>query len=176
MSIRIKAPCIESAAQFQRVIDDIALATVQLRKLEATRDAKLQAIRTEWEPTCIQQVDRIKALGLMAEKYAAEHRDELFPGKAKSADTPLATYGFRTGMPSLKLLSKWSWEKVLQILEQFQMLSFVRTKLEVDKDAIIREARDGLISGRQLSDIGVKLVQNEAFYIEPKEKPAEAAA
>ena len=179
MAIRIKAPSIESRVAFDRCVDDIALSMVSLRRLEAVRDERIQEVRAEWDPACNQQIERIKALSLLAEKYAEEHRAELLPGKIKSCDTALAIFGFRTGMPQLKLLSKWTWEKVLAALKGDSAMRelFVRPKEEVDKAALISAGavRQNL-GDTSLSAFGCKVVQEETFYIEPKEKPSQEAA
>jgi phage host-nuclease inhibitor protein Gam len=179
---RIKLPTLKSREDFTAAVDESARLTVEIRKIEAARDAKVQAVQALFGEQIPALQAQCNALVAQAEKYAEEHREELLPGKLKSHDTALATFGFRTGMPALKLLSKWSWEKVLEQLRTSNGLDcFIRNKPEVDKAKIIVATNEGLLSfpgltaekeeavyQLPLSDLGVKIVQDETFYIEPK--------
>jgi hypothetical protein len=74
--------------------------------------------------------------------------------------------GFRTGTPKLKLLSGWTWEKVLEFISVNQLMDLIRTKKEVDKELIL--ANRDCIKPETLKQIGIKVVQDEAFFVEPK--------
>lgn len=170
---RIKAPSLSSRTEFDHAVDEIARLTVELRKQEARRDARLQTIRDEYEPACVALGQQIKGLTLAAEKFADERRDELFSGKTKSAETNLALFGFRKGNPTLKLLSKaWTWERVVETLEALKLTRFIRRKdPEPDKDALKQELDDAA-----LAKVGCRVEQSETFFIEPKEQPTEGRA
>jgi len=104
------------------------------------------------------------AFALAAEKYAEDHRYELFVGKVKSAETALAVFGFRLGQPTLKTLSKaWTWERVLEALIERGLKRFVRTKQEPDKEALKQH-----MSAEELAGVGCR--------IEPKDRATEDAA
>lgn len=166
---RIKAPSIKTRTEFEVTIDEIARATAKLREAEAKRDQHLQSVRAIYEPACNAHAEQVQGLALAAEKYAEEHRDELFVGKVKSAETALATFGFRLGQPTLKTLSKaWTWERVLEALVEGGLKRFVRTKSEPDKDALKQH-----MSAEQLAAVGCRIDQAEAFFVEPKDRAAE---
>jgi len=168
---RLKAPCLSSRLEFERCIDDLARTTVALRRLEARRDEQLQKVRTDYDPAVSEAAARVASLTLIAEKYAEEHRAELLPGKEKSAQTALAIFGFRLGPPTLKLLSRqWSWEKVLEALKERKLTALIRVKHEPDKDAMKAQLDAG-----QLAAVGCRSVQDDAFFVEPKEQPSEEA-
>jgi phage host-nuclease inhibitor protein Gam len=170
---RIKAPSLSTRTEFDATVDEIARLTVELRKQEARRDARIQAIRTEYEPACGALIDQIKGLTLAAEKFADENRKDLFVGKAKSSETSLALFGFRIGNPTLKLLSKaWTWERVVETLESLQLTAFIRRPdPEPDKDALKQK-----LDEVALAKVGCRVDQSETFYIEPKEQPTEGRA
>jgi phage host-nuclease inhibitor protein Gam len=182
MTTRIKLPTLKTREDFDFAIGEVAQITVQIRKIEAARDHTVQAIQAAYGGHISPLQARCNALVAQAEQYAEAHRDELLPGKLKSADTPLATFGFRTGMPALKLLSKWTWEKVLEHLRtSYGLDCFIRNKPDVDKAKIIAATEDGALSfptltpdGEEMTfeipvaQIGVKIVQEETFFIEPK--------
>jgi hypothetical protein len=105
-----------------------------------------------------------------AEKFAAEHRDELLPDKRKTAETTLAFFGFRTGNPTLVLLNrKWTWKKVVEFLKgQTLWQKFLAIKVGVDKDAMKSQ-----LTPEQLATCGCRIEQNETFFVDPKRDPAD---
>lgn len=169
-STRIKAPAITTRTEFLAAVDELARIEVELRQQEAERDAQIQAARDRISPFIDLLTEERTRLILSAEKYAEAHRDELLPGKAKSAETPLATYGFRIGLPTLKTLKGWNWDKVLCALRALRWRKLIRVKYEPDKDAIKR------LPAARLAEIGCRIDQAEAFYVEPKEQPSATAA
>lgn len=170
-STRIKAPVITTRTAFQTSVDELARIEVELRAAEAARDEELQAVRDEHAETIDSLAARRDRLILATEKYAADHRDELFPGKIKSAETSLAVFGFRLGQPTLKLLNrKWTWQAVMDALQHHSLSHLIRTKCEPDKDGIKQ------LPPEQIAALGCRIDQAEAFYVEPKEQPSATAA
>ena len=75
--------------------------------------------------------------------------------------------GFRTGTPKLALLNRqWTWEKVLAAVRQL-LPNFIRETPTVDKEALIAQ-RDDQNLQYALPLCGMKIVQDESFYVEPK--------
>lgn len=167
-STRIKAPAISSRAAFITTIDELARIETEIRQLTAARDGRLQAVRDEHEPAIEALTSQRDSLALSAEKFAQINRDELLPAKAKSAETPLATFGFRLGQPTLKLLNRsWSWDSVLLALRDNGLARLIRKKEEPDKEGIKQ------LSETQLAAVGCRIDQTETFFVEPKDKPTE---
>lgn len=172
MSPRIKAKSFTTREQFDAAVDLIATLQVSLRSAEAERDAEIQAVRDDHAEVIDDLKARLEAQAVLAEKYAEEHRGELLPAGRKSAETALATFGWRTGNPTLVLASKkWSWEAVLTAVKELFPGRFVRTVEEVDKEAIKTQ-----LGPDQLPLVGVKISQKEPFFIEAKEQPSAAKA
>jgi phage host-nuclease inhibitor protein Gam len=164
---RIKPATFTLREEFERAIDEIAKLETAKRALAAARDAAVQAVQEEHGPDIQNAADQIEGLTLLCEKYALTHRDELLSGDRKSAETPLAVFGFRLGNVTLKLLNrKWTWEQVVEALKSAPTLRrYVRVKEEVDKDGI--KANPDLDDAR-LAGLGLRLEQTETFFIEPK--------
>ena len=172
MATRIKAPTLKNRTEFESVINSLASATVDLRKLEARRDEKLQVVREEHDPAIAALKEEIDAMALTVEKYADANRDELMPGKVKSSETALAHYGFRLGNPTLKLLSKsWSWEKVVAELKRRLLSGYVRVTEEADKEALKSK-----LTPEQLAGVGLRITQSETFFVEPKDQGSDSKA
>lgn len=167
---RIKSKSFETRTEFFDAIDAIAAHETEIQSLTAKRNAKIQEVQAEYQPYIEAHEAGIKGKIALAEKYAETHRDELFPAKSKSAYTALASFGFRTNPPALKPLDKkWSWEKILKKLQELRLRKLIRTNDEVDKDAI----KAAKMSDELLAQLGMKIVQPEEFYIEPKVDGAE---
>jgi len=96
----------------------------------------------------------------------AEASPDQFPKGIKSLALAAGTLGFRTGTPKLALLSRaWNWEKVLTQAQRL-IPAFIRSKPELDKEAILSQ-RDEEILQYAIKACGMKVVQDESFYIEP---------
>ena len=78
--------------------------------------------------------------------------------------------GFRTGTPKLTLLSRvFNWVRVLALVEEHQP-GFIRLKKEVDKEGLLTlhsQATDRAVADAELKRMGLKVTQEESFYIEP---------
>lgn len=166
-SNRIKANAITSRAEFDSAVDQIARLSVELRLAEASRDEAIQTLTDLHSKGIGEITTKLNALASSAEVYATANRKDLLPATAKSVETPLATYGFRLGQPTLALISrKFTWAEVLTSLKARGLRRFIRTKYEVDKDTLKAKAPAGL-----LKDLGCQIVQEETFFVEPKDQP-----
>ena len=170
MTRRIKAITeITSRAEFERVINDTVDKQIVKERLELRRDAKILAIRQEFDPDINDLADKMQVNVIRAEKYAETHREELLPSRRKSAETTFAFFGFRTGNPTLALLSrKWTWAMVMDALKRLYKNDYIVTKESVDKDAVKRD-----MAGEALAEVGLRIKQDETFFIDPKRDPAD---
>lgn len=184
---RIKAPAIADRLAFESTIDEIAALTVDLRACQAARDARVIIAQATHADEIAQIEEKIKAKAALCEKFAEEHRDELLAGKAKSAETPLARYGFRLGNRTVALLNrKITWDEIIGVLKARRYLGLIRTVEEVDKEAVLRATDEfgtlrahrnveghNVPTSTALVSLGLKIKQTETFYIEPKVDGAE---
>jgi len=165
---RLKATAtIETRSQFDTTVDHICKLQLDREQLITVRDRLLAEIMEEHNPKIEAIGTEISAKLVLCEKYATTHRDSLF-GKLKSAASSLGLFGFRTGNPKLVLLNrKWKWDDVLSALKSLGKMDFIRTKEEPDKDALKK------LSDEELAAIGLRIDQDEAFFIEPKREDPE---
>ncbi len=185
---RIKAPALTTRIEFDIHVGSIATMTTELRAMEAERDADIQLAQQTNAIEIGELQEIINAKASLCEKYADEHRAELLPGKIKSAETPLARFGFRLGNRTVALLKKGcSWDAAVIILKSLKLAGTVRTVEEVNKETILARTNDDgqlatsdeeLAKGEKaarmpLSTIGLKINQSESFFIEPKVEGAE---
>ena len=170
--IKIKLPLITTRNEAEATMNDLCLAANNRRKLAARMDAAVLKIQEEAAPGIAQCDADIKAKTDSLCAWAEAHPEEF--GKRKSIDFLAGTLGFRTGTPKLKLLARWNWVAVLDAIQQ-RAFSFIRNTPEVDKEAIISfftssEDKPAVVAN-VLTPIGVKVVQEESFFVEPNLTP-----
>lgn len=168
MPPRLKSTAsIETRAQFDSTVDSICKLQLEREQLITLRDLQLAEIMEEHNPKIEAIGAEISAKIVLCEKYAITHRETLF-GKLKSASSSLGLFGFRTGNPTLVLLNrKWKWADVLTALKSIGKTDLIRTKEEPNKDAI------KLLDDAELAAIGLRIAQDESFFIEPKREDPE---
>lgn len=177
-SKRIKAQPL-TREEFDLLLERIAINTTELRRTEAERDRAIQQIQTNFAGDIARIEGFIKADAALCEKYAEAHRAELLPGKAKSAETGLVRFGFRTGNRTVALLNKaCSWEAAVKLLRVFKLRDCIRVILEVNKEKILELTNDEGVIGEgkaamHVSVLGLKIKQAETFFIKPKVDGAE---
>ena len=168
MSARLKSTVtIDSRAQFEVTVDEICKHQLDREQLITLRDRLLAEIMEEHNPEIDKISQQISAKLVLCEKFATTHRETLF-GKLKSAASALGLFGFRTGNPKLVLLNrKWKWDDVLQALRTTERTELIRTKQEPDKDALKK------LGDADLASLGLRIDQDETFFIEPKREDPE---
>lgn len=168
MTRRIKALSdVRSRAEFDQLLEDIAIMQLAKERLELRRDHQILCVRTACDGEINDVADKMDAAVLRAEKYATTHRSELLPGKKKTSETSVAVFGFRIGNPTLVLLNRqWSWKAVLEKLRASRRFDLIITKQEPSKDAMKASLDD---AGR--AQFGTRIKQDETFFIDPKRDP-----
>lgn len=169
MPKRIKTsaePVIITREQMESLVGEIAGLTIVRDKCKALLDARIKRLRDEAESTFVAIDSALGSKLAVARDWATAHRHD-FRDK-KSLEMVHAIVGWRTGMPKLKPIKGHTWEEVCEHLVA-QCLGFVRTIKEVDKEAIIA-ARDNL-GESGLSELKVRVIQDETFFVEPKREP-----
>lgn len=168
MSNRIKAITeIRSREEFDRILENIVTMQLAKERIEQRRDAQLFAVRMASDYEINDLAEKMGMAVLRAEKYASAHRDELLPGKKKTAETAVTFFGFRTGNPTLVLLNrKWTWKAVLEKLKGSGRSDLIITKEDPNKDAMKAGLDDA-----GLAEFGTRIKQDETFFIDPKRDP-----
>ena len=157
----------KSDAQVQKINADIELQCAKIREKYADKLATL----TE---------ERDKAFDTL-QAFATENQAELF-AKKKSLDMAHGTIGFRTGTPKLKTLKGFTWASALNLVKSFlpgyirQTEEIAKDKLLADRESCVQEPGNPLDPGKsmyeQMAKCGIQVVQDEAFYVEPKKEEA----
>lgn len=146
---------------------DYARADARIQKINATMDIEMTRIREKYQDELGKLAEtKEKSFDIM-QAYALENRDELF-SKRKSLETTHGTMGFRTGTPKLKTLKGFTWGAVVNLLKEF-LPGYVRTVEEPAKDKLLAD-RDDEETYALLPKVGIAVVQDETFFVEPKKE------
>lgn len=155
--------------QMESAMADFAKADAKLQKIQATMDVEMTKIREKYQDE-IQRLTTAKDEAFnVLQTYGMENKDELFT-KKKSLDTVHGVIGFRTGTPKLKTLKGFTWGAVTNLLKEF-LPAYVRTTDEPAKDKILAD-RDSEEVQQNLTKVGLSVVQDETFFVEPKKEEA----
>lgn len=149
---------------------EYAQADAKLQKINAEKDIQITKIREKYQDKeaelCQVKEDAFEKL-----QHFALNNPDMFKAR-KSYEFPHGKIGFRTGTPKVMCMFK-KWEDAfVKIKSVFP--EFIRTKEEVDKEAIIAN-KDNEEIAAQYPMLGVKVVQEETFFVEPKKEEAVAA-
>jgi phage host-nuclease inhibitor protein Gam len=154
-----------SRAEIENLIADVATAMNDHRRLAAEMDERLNVIREEYSEPLKECQAVINDRVPLIQSWAETHREEF--GKRKSLEFGLGTIGWRTGTHKLKTLAKWTWDRVLEKIKSLPaMKDYVRVKEEVNRETIIADREH--LGPEMLAAIGVRVVQEESFFVEPK--------
>ena len=141
-----------------------AEASSNLKRIESEIELSIQKVREKYA-TEVESLREDQERSMSRLQYFAEfHREDLF-SKKKSKDYSHGTIGFRIGQ--WKCLG--AGKKALEAIKALKMKKFIRQKEEIDKEKII-DSREDANAMKQLNAIGVKVTQDETFYIEVKEE------
>lgn len=157
----------------EQAFADYAAADAKAQGITAKMDQEMTRIREKY-------ADQLAELGDIKEKnfeviqtYATENKDELF-NKKKSMESAHGTFGFRTGTPKLKNLRGFTWAAVTNLCKEL-LPGYIRVSEELAKDKLLAD-REVPEVVEMFPKIGVQVVQDETFFIEPKKESEQPAS
>lgn len=162
----------KSRAEFIAAADECAELIVQLRQVSAEQDAAHQKVREQYGPDVESLTNRAEALKDKLALYASMHQEEVLDDGLRSGSSPKARFGFRLGNPTLVLLnSRHKWKTVCAAIlakgEEFAKRFLKVTDPKPDKDALKAQLDEA-----QLAELGCRVEQVDAFYLEAKDDTA----
>jgi phage host-nuclease inhibitor protein Gam len=168
---RLKTPAttVRSREEMEALVGDITKLKINQQSLTADMNERITAVRQKYEGALGDIDEALKGKMALARDWAEAHPAEF--GKARSIAMTHGDVGWRLGNPALKTLRGWTWDRVLERLKASLMAGYVRHKEEVDKAGLLAD-REKLTS-QTLLGLGVQVVQEETFFIEPRIEQAE---
>lgn len=156
---------LNEAAEFVRRIGEAERAIEQANN---EMNAKLEEVKQSFMERVGQHQHHLTALveGLYA--YAQGNRFQLTDGdKKKTVTLPTGTFSWRMTPKSVLIKGK---DSVLAKIKELKLDRFIRTKEEVDKEAMLKE------ESVAVSVDGITIEQREEFVVKPAETKAEVSA
>lgn len=152
-------------------IDKYMAMQATVDQLKADADASMQAIEGARDAMVAPLEQAQKELFKQLRTWWAVAKDQLTEGKRKSVELAGAIIGERTNTPSLKLPKGMKQEDFIEKLRlalDSEATPYIRTKLELDKQAIIKTLRMGENDpvAVRLADLGAGVSQANQFFID----------
>lgn len=163
--LKLTQTLLRNRLEAEHCAGEIADLKAQEAKALAEMDIAVTAIRESFERRLAALRKGIGEKSQVLQVWAEANPSE-FAGR-KSLDLTHAVIGWRTGQPALKTLAGWTWDRVLEKLKSAaRNACFIRTKQEVDKQVLLAARVD--LKPEELREMGVRVIQEESFFIEPK--------
>lgn len=164
---RLKQPAVAVAVPGSSAAVSAAIALIgveqrELARIEACMNDELAIAKERWEAGAEPHRKRIADLTQGVQVWCEAHRTELLKGDAKTALFPAGEVQWRTRPPRCVIRGV---EAVLDTLRRLGLARFIRSKEEINKDAILNEP--DAVKG--VAGIGIE--QGEDFVIKPFEAP-----
>lgn len=146
--------------QFINCLKEINSKAREAEKLKLDQEEEIEKVKLKWASK-IKPLDKsINEKLEGAYIYAQVHRPELTDNlKVKTVETPAGTCLWRLNPPSVEVDDE---EKAIAELKKRDLLNFIRTREEIDKEAILKNK--SAVTG--LRNLRVKL-GDEVFVIKP---------
>ena len=151
----------------EQAFADFAAADAKVNNLTSKMDIEMTRIREKYADELATQNERKAVAFDLMQAYAVENKEELF-SKKKSVESAHGVFGFRTGTPKLKNLKGFTWAAVTNLCKEL-LPGYIRTSEELAKDKLLAD-RELPEVAEYFPKIGVQVVQDETFFVEPKKE------
>lgn len=170
LKLTARQTAIATRADLEALVREVAELTLTRNKQQTELDAALTKIRQGYEET-LAVIDQSLTEKTELARAWAEANPAEFKG-LKSLELTHGTVGFRAST-KVKTLAGWTVAKIIAALKaKFAFPDeYIRTKEELNKEALI--AHRDAIPADELRLVGVKIVQDESFFIDPNIEPLE---
>jgi phage host-nuclease inhibitor protein Gam len=168
------APNIQNRHQLDAVVENIVQLQLEYCELRRNQEQEIADIRQKYR-TPLAELERYLTLETTWVETWVQLNGAAF-GDSRSLECTHAVIGYRTTPPRVERASrKWNWSDIaLKLGELAWGRRYLRQPaLEVNKEAILAD-RNELIA-TELRTAGIKIIQDERFFITPHSQ-SEAAA
>lgn len=168
-STRIKTdaiPAPSTQAEAEQLLAEIGERQREVARIEAAMNDELSAIKASYEKNAQPLNAEIEAKFSALHVWAEAHREDLLKGKSKTARLATGELLWRITPPSVRIAGG---DVVLERLKQLGMHDLIRTKEEVNKEAVLADPER--VEGVK----GITITQREEFVAKPFESQIERA-
>ena len=161
-----EAPTFQSWDEADGAGQEILTLAGQLEAAQAAMDEEVAEVKERHKGGVQELALQQKLLLKGVEDFVEAHRTEL---AGKSRTLTHVVVGYRTSPPSVAARLKGGFKKVLERILGLgnKAEPYIRTKRDLNKDAILEAWKAGHLTAPELVELGVKIEQKETFYCEP---------
>lgn len=158
---------VKSFDQLDELILRYAQIEAKLAKSEAGMNEKIQRIRetykTDNDPLSTEKIELENTI-----KFFCINNKHEFE-KQRSKDFTHGVIGFTFNPPKVAQLNKkYSVKTSIELLKRFFKDLYIRSKEEINKELLLADYASKKINDTKLAAVGLKVDQDETFYIAPK--------
>jgi len=173
MKSKTKAMTIGTREGLETAMNDFSVKAAALKGLGAELDVELGKAREMYAGRISDVKEAMKPIAEAIEEWATLH-PEAFDGK-KSLELIAGKIGFRTTPPSVKTLRGVREESAVELVAKSEhSVAYIREVQEIDREAILADVAAKNLTDDQLKAVGLRIVRDETFYIDPAETKTEA--
>lgn len=168
------APSIQNRQQLDAVIENIVQLQLDRAELERAQEREIAGVRQKYR-AALAELERYLATETTWAETWAKQNPGAFDEK-RSINCTHATVGFRITPPRVERASrKWTWAAAALKLAEFSWgKRYLRIPApEVNKEALLADRAD--LSPAELRQAGLRITQDERFFIAPHRSAEQAA-
>lgn len=166
-SIALTTPVPTTTPEAEALLFTIGEAQRQVAAIEVRMNEVLATARADFEAEAQPINTQIEQDFAALHVWAEAHKEALLIGKLKTARLATGEVSWRTSPPSVRVTKV---DDVIKRLRALALDRFVRTKEEIDKEAVLREP-DAVEAIK-----GIEISQKEEFVAKPHQSTIEKAA
>jgi phage host-nuclease inhibitor protein Gam len=146
----------------------LARQTTFLQKEEADLNKETQSLRAAFDARTAKAKEEIDRLNQAIESFCMVHKEDF--ERVRSRTLTHGVVSFRTAPPKVSFLNrKYNAKTVIELVKRLGYAKrFLRSIIELDKEAILAENAEKKITDEKLAALGLKIDQAENFEIEIK--------
>lgn len=161
--IKLTKPALKTRTDMGQCLSEIRELTIAREQINVNREAAIKAIDERCGPELDAINKQLEEKAQLLEVWSVNNTTE-FNGK-KSLETIHGFIGWRIGQPKIKKIRGYDAECTLNALKDL-LPEYIRVKEEANNQAIIADREK--IGPDKLALCGIKIAQEEVFYVEPK--------
>ena len=151
-------------AEAETIMSYLRESHLECLRLQALMEYRKKKIDDELAPPITILLSRIAESSEQLRGWALANPTEF--GTRRSIELIHGTLGFRIGNLKLVKKTKSTWDDLVDIVAGALGRVYIRTKYEVDRESIIAHRSD--IPPDAMEECGLSVIQEDAFFVEPK--------
>ncbi len=153
--------------ELEERLKEYAMNFATLHKKEAEMNERLNRIKEDFDEKTKDLRYAIDTLSTEISMFCTKNKKDF--EKSRSKEYNFGVIGFRTTPPKVAVLNrKYSIKTVIELTKRLFQNTYIRIKEELDKEAILADYSQKKLDDEKLASIGLKVDQEEQFYINPK--------